>query len=149
MRPSQRCLQMSFVAAVASGLAGCRGTRLATPAPALVPPAASACPAPALQGIEWGLVDDSSGFTIALPPRYVETASGAPSRHWDLEGDFQQSMSFGVIRGGLGLTGYRRAYQPALMLEYSECLEAVGPYKVSIQAWRTPNGVFRNFRRLD
>ena len=58
-------------------------------------------------------------------------------------------MTFGIIRGGLGLEGYRRAYQPALMLEYSECSESVGGDKISIQAWRTPNGVFRNTRRFD
>ena len=58
-------------------------------------------------------------------------------------------MTFGIIRGGLGLAGYRRAYQRALMLEYSECSESVGDDRISIQAWRTPNGVFRNRRRLD
>jgi hypothetical protein len=58
-------------------------------------------------------------------------------------------MTFGIIRGGLGLAGYRRAYQPPLMLEYSECSESVGDDRISIQAWRTPNGVFRNRRRLD
>jgi hypothetical protein len=58
-------------------------------------------------------------------------------------------MTFGIIRGGLGLEGYRRPYQPALMLEYSECSDAVGDDKISIQAWRTPNGVFRNTRRFD
>ena len=58
-------------------------------------------------------------------------------------------MSIGFIRGELGLQGYRRAYQPTLMLEYSECSDTVGAYKISIQAWRTPNGTFRNARRLD
>ena len=58
-------------------------------------------------------------------------------------------MTFGIIRGGLGLANYRRPYQPALMLEYTECTDAVGDYQMSIQSWRTPNGVFRNSRRLD
>lgn len=58
-------------------------------------------------------------------------------------------MSFGIIRGDLGLAGYRRVYQPELMAEYSECTDAVGAYRVSIQSWRTPNGVFRDFRRFD
>jgi len=58
-------------------------------------------------------------------------------------------MSIGFIRGELGLQAYRRAYQPTLMLEYSECSDTVGAYKISVQAWRTPNGTFRNARRLD
>lgn len=37
----------------------------------------------------------------------------------------------------------------ALMLEYTECSDAVGGYQMSIQSWRTPNGVFRNSRRFD
>lgn len=58
-------------------------------------------------------------------------------------------MSFGIIRGALGLAGYRRVYQPDLMLDYSECSDTVSGYPISIQAWRTPNGVFRNYRRFD
>jgi hypothetical protein len=84
-----------------------------------------------------------------LPPGFEERPSGGAFRHWQLAADFQQSMSVGTIRGMLGLAGYRRAYQPALMLDYSECSENVAGYDVSIQAWRTPNGVFRNSRRLD
>jgi hypothetical protein len=44
---------------------------------------------------------------------------------------------------------YRRPYQPALMPDYSECAEQVNGHYVSIQAWRTPNGTFRNSQRLD
>ncbi|HEV8355699.1 MAG TPA: hypothetical protein VGQ17_02930 [Gemmatimonadales bacterium] len=58
-------------------------------------------------------------------------------------------MSFGILRGDLGLSGYRRAYQPTLMLDYSECSDTVGRYRIAIQAWRTPNGVFRNYHRFD
>ena len=58
-------------------------------------------------------------------------------------------MSFGLIRGDLPLSGYRRAYQPERMLDYTECSESVGSDRVSIQAWRTPNGIYRNFRRFD
>ena len=58
-------------------------------------------------------------------------------------------MSFGIITGDLPLSGYRRPHQPELMHDYSECTEVVGGYRVFIQSWRTPNGVFRNFRRYD
>lgn len=145
----RKCLHWSGVAAATVGIVACGAKRLTTPLPAPVQAAAPACPAPALDGIAWVFVDDTSGFTVALPQGFVERPSGGPFRHWDLEGDFQQSMSFGVIRGELGLAGYRRVYQPSLMLDYSECSEAVGSDQVSIQAWRTPNGVFRNYRRLD
>ncbi len=64
-------------------------------------------------------------------------------------GDFRHSMASGVIRGNLGFAGYRRFYQAELMLDYSECYEVIAGYQVSIQAWRTPNGVFRNFKRSD
>lgn len=58
-------------------------------------------------------------------------------------------MAFGMIHGDLGLSGYRRVYQPEIMRDYSECTDSVSGYPVSIQAWRTPNGVFRDFRRFD
>jgi hypothetical protein len=136
-----------WLAAAAAAITACRATR-----PTLIPspaPAAAACPAPALGDIKWVLVDDSTGFTLALPPGFEEHPSGASFRHWQLANDFQQSMSFGIIRGDLGLEGYRRVYQASLMLEYSECSDAVGDYTISIQSWRTPNGTFRNYLRLD
>ena len=72
-----------------------------------------------------------------------------PFRHWEAPTGYNPYMSFGVIQGNLGLAGYRRFYQPELMLDYSECTDTVSGFPVSIQAWRTPNGVFRNFRRSD
>lgn len=137
-----------LVAAAATCLAACHPTPSLTPAPSPAP-AAPACPAPALSGIDWIFVDDSAGFTLALPPSFQERPAGGLFRHWELAADFQQSMTFGIIRGELGLSGYRRVYQPTLMLDYSECSEAVAGYRISIQAWRTPNGVFRNYRRFD
>ena len=94
-------------------------------------------------------MEDSAGFTLALPPGFEERAPGGPFRHWELAADFQQSMTFGIVRGDLGLAGYRRVYQPTLMLDYSECADTVSGHLVSIQAWRTPNGVFRNSQHLD
>jgi len=35
------------------------------------------------------------------------------------------------------------------MQEYSICTDTVSGYEVSIQAWRTPDGVYRKLRRLD
>ncbi|HLA13743.1 MAG TPA: hypothetical protein VJZ25_01855, partial [Gemmatimonadaceae bacterium] len=137
-----------LVAATAVGLAACRAAPSSTPSPSPAP-AAPACPAPALPGIEWVFVEDSAGFTLALPPGFQERPAGGPFRHWTLEADFQQSLTFGIIQGGLGLSGYRRAYQPTLMLDYSECSDTVSGYQISIQAWRTPNGVFRDYRRFD
>lgn len=134
--------------AAALGMAACRPRTVATPATSPAP-AAPACPAPQLRGVEWVLADDSTGFTVALPPGFEERPWEGPSRRWDLGPDFQQSMIFGTIRGDLGLAAYRRPYQPALMPEYSECTETVAGYQVSIQSFRTPNGTFRNYRRLD
>lgn len=131
------------------GIAGCRATPAAPPPVPTPAPAAKACPAPILSELAWVFVEDSSGFTFALPPNFQERTSGGAFRHFELANDFQQSMSIGFIRGELGLQGYRRAYQPTLMLEYSECSDTVGAYTISIQAWRTPNGTFRNARRLD
>jgi hypothetical protein len=99
--------------------------------------------------VEWVFVDDSAGFVLALPPGFQERASGGAFRHWEPAANFQSSMSFGIIQGNLGLSGYRRVYQPALMPEYSECSDSVNGYPLSIQAWRSPNGVFRNYRRFD
>jgi hypothetical protein len=100
--------------------------------------------------VQWTFVrEDSTGFTLAVPPGFVERSSSEPSRRWDAEGDFQQSMIVGLIRGDLPLEGYRRPYQANLMLEYTECVETIAGQRVSIQSWRTPNGVFRNFQRYD
>jgi hypothetical protein len=134
--------------AVVAAVAGCRTHSAATPTP-IPAPAAPACPAPRLIGVEWFFVPDSTGFTLALPPGFLERPRDSNARRWILEGDSQQYMIFGTIRGELGLPGYRRVYQPTLMREYSECSDSVGAYQVSIQAWRTPDGVFRDFRRLD
>ncbi len=142
---AHRCL---VAVAVAIGIAGCRATPAAPPVPSPAP-SALACPAPELGGLEWVFVDDSTGFAFALPPGFQERTSGGPFRRFELTADFQQSMSIGIIRGNLGLEGYRRAYHPTLMLEYSECSDTVGDYKISIQAWRTPNGIYRNYRRVD
>ena len=95
------------------------------------------------------MVDDSSGITFALPPGFDERPAGGSFRHWQAATGLAHSMSFGIIRGDLGLAGYRRVYQPELMPDYSECSELVGRSEVSIQSWRTPNGVFRDFRRFD
>jgi len=95
------------------------------------------------------MVSDSAGFAIAIPRGSTERSSDANLRHWELAEALQGSMTFGVIRGDLGLAGYRRFYQPELMLDYTECVEARLGYQMSIQAWRTPNGVFRDFRRAD
>ena len=135
------------LAIMAAG-AACRATPSTNPVPKLAP-AAAACPAPVMPGVEWVFVDDSSGLSVALPRGFEERPSGGPFRHFQLAADFQQSMSFGIIRGDLGLEAYRRVYQSTLMLEYSECSDAVDGYQISIQAWRTPNGVFRNSQRLD
>jgi len=137
-----------MVASAVIGVAGCRATPAAPPVPTPAP-SAKACPAPVLGDVAWVFVEDSTGFTFSLPPGFQERSSGGAFRHFELANDFQQSMSFGIIHGELGLQGYRRAYQPTLMLEYSECSDTVGAYKISIQAWRTPNGTFRSSRRLD
>lgn len=144
-----RCLsdRLLFLAAAAS-LVACH------PRPSLTLPPASAiaaraCPAPKLRGVKWVFADDSAGFILALPPGFQERESGGPFRHWESAADFRPSMSFGIIRGELGLSGYRRVFQPGLMPDYSECSDTVSGYPISIQAWRTPNGVFRNYRRLD
>jgi len=134
--------------AAAAGLAACHPKPSLTlgAAPA---PAARACPAPNLRRVQWVFVDDSTGFVLALPPGFQERGSGGPFRHFESAADYRPWMSFGIIRGELGLSGYRRVYQPALMPDYSECSDTVSGYPISIQAWRTPNGVFRNFRRSD
>ncbi|MGH7711429.1 MAG: hypothetical protein ACREOG_09090 [Gemmatimonadaceae bacterium] len=136
---------------IATGTAACRTTPTTSAVPKTSPAAraAPACPAPELGHIDWILVDDSSGFTIALPLGYQERTSGGAFRHWQLAADFQQSMSFGIIRGELGIAGYRRVYQAEVMLDYSECSDTVGELQISIQSWRSPNGVFRNYRRFD
>jgi hypothetical protein len=140
-----------LVLAVAS-LAACRAKPVVAPARSAGSPpvpAAHACPAPKLRGVKWVLASDSAGFTIALPPGFQEQGSGGAFRHWESPEGYRPYMSFGIIRGNLGLSGYRRAYQPELMPDYSECSDTVNGYSVSIQAWRTPNGVFRNYRRYD
>jgi hypothetical protein len=138
--------------AAALGLAACRArpTTAPSPGPTARPvPAAKACPAPSARRVKWVYAVDTTGFTLALPPGSREHASGGPARHWDSDSAGRPSISFGIIRGDLGLAGYRRAYQRELMPDYSECTDTVNGYKVSIQAWRTPNGVYRGFRRYD
>jgi len=137
---------MRVVAATAV-IAACRA-RATAPNPAPLP-SARACPARLHAEKDWKLVDDSSGFSIALPPGFEERQAGGPFRHFAMAADFQESISIGAIHGDLGVQGYKRAYQPELMLDYSECSEMIGGIPVTIQAWRTPNGVFRNFQRLD
>lgn len=139
--------QLLYLAATAS-LAACHQKPSASvvSAPA---PAARACPAPKLRGVKWVFAEDSAGFILALPPGFQERTLGGPFRHWEPAADFQSWMSFGIVRGELGLSGYRRAYQAALMPDYSECSDTVRGYPISIQAWRTPNGVFHNYRRFD
>ena len=139
--------QRLFLVATVS-LFACRAKPSLTLAPAPAP-AARACPAPKLRGVKWVFAPDSAGYILALPPGFQERESGGPFRHWESATDFQPWMSFGIIRGEPGLSGYRRVYQPALMPDYSECSDTVSGYAMSIQAWRTPNGVFRNFRRFD
>ncbi|MDP1890710.1 MAG: hypothetical protein Q8K55_07415 [Gemmatimonadaceae bacterium] len=131
-------------------MAACRATPSVTVAPVAGPaPAARACPAPTLRRVPWVLVGDSSGIVIALPPGFQERPSGGAYRSFASMEGYRPYMSFGVIRGTLGLAGYRRAYQSELMPDYSECTDTVNGYAVSIQAWRTPNGVFRNSQRSD
>jgi hypothetical protein len=134
----------STVAAVLTS-AGCH-TRPVTPRAARSAPA---CPAHSRAQADWIVVTDSTGFSIDLPPGFQEHPSGGDFRHFEMTGDFNEAISVGTIRGNLGLAGYRRVYQPTLMLDYSECVEVVGGMSMSIQAWRTPNGVFRERRRLD
>ena len=131
-------------------MAACRATPTVTMAPVAGPAtAARACPAPKLRRVPWVLVDDSSGIVLAMPPGFVERPSGGAFRSFASAEGYRPYMSFGVIHGDLGVAGYRRAYQSELMPDYSECTDTVNGYAVSIQAWRTPNGVFRNFRRSD
>lgn len=84
-----------------------------------------------------------------MPPGFRERLTGGPTRHFEAPSGYRPWMSFGIIHGDLGLAAYRRLYQPALMLDYSECADAVNGSSVSIQAWRTPNGIFRNYQRFD
>ncbi|MFN0181549.1 MAG: hypothetical protein ACKVZ0_22285 [Gemmatimonadales bacterium] len=136
--------------ALTGGLAACGRPSLSpAPLPAPAVGAARACPAPDLPTGEWSRVTDSSGFVIALPPGFEERPEVGPLRHWQLGGDFQQWLMLGTIRGDVGSPDHRRPYQPDLMLDYSECVEVVAGHPVSIQAWRTPGGVFRNRVRLD
>lgn len=140
------------VASVVAMLAACRATPVVGPArvPGAPPlPAAHACPAPKLRGVKWVLASDSSGFIVALPPGFQETMSGGAFRLWESPDGYRPYMSFGLIRGNLGLSGYRPVYQPELMHDYTSCMDSVSGYRVSIQAWRTPNGVFRNSQRYD
>ena len=141
-------LVVAAVVAAVVGLAACHSSPPATATP-LNAPAAPACPAPRVRSVQWIFAADSAGFTIALPRGFEERPSGGSSRHWESGTDFQHYMSSGIIHGNLGLSGYRRPYQAALMLDYSECVEDVQGYRISIQSWRTPNGTFRNFQRLD
>ncbi len=143
---SFRNLTTCLAATVAAAVVACRPLPPPSPRPA---PSARACPAPRLRDVKWSVFNDSSGFALTLPPGAREGESFGASRHWDFGADFWESMAFGIIHGDLGLRAHQRAYQPALMLEYSECSDTVEGYAVSIQAWRTPNGVFRNFRRSD
>lgn len=145
-----------FVLATVVALVACRSrpTTAPTPGPgagavATPAPAARACPAPKLRRIPWVLVGDSSGIVLAMPPGFQERPSGGAFRSFASAEGYRPYMSFGIIRGDLGLAGYRRAYQPELMPDYSECTDIVNGFAVSIQAWRTPNGVYRNFRRSD
>jgi hypothetical protein len=128
--------------------AACRPQPSTAPSP--VPaPSAPACPALTQPANGWPVVEDTSGFTITLPPRFEERSKGTSARHFDMAPDYEESITIGTILGDLGLTAYRRPYQAALMLDYSECTEMIGGDPVSIQAWRTPNGVFRNMQRAD
>lgn len=147
--PDSRChLARRFALAAAAGLAACQSKPSVIPT-AVPAPAARACPAPKLRRVPWVFADDSAGFVLAMPPGFQEGASGGPFRHFESADGYRPWMSFGIIRGELGLAGYRRVLQPDLMLDYSECSDVVNGYLISIQAWRTPNGVFRNFRRQD
>jgi hypothetical protein len=151
VRVTRRVFRLSgrrLLFAVGLPLAGCRSHPSLAPAP--VPElSAAACPAPADGGTHWVRAADSAGVTLALPPGFQERAPEGAARHWEIPGDFSQWMTFGIIRGPLGPEAYRRAYQPSLMPEYSECWDEVDGQRVSIQAWRTPNGVFRDYQRLD
>lgn len=146
--------RLALVAVVV--LVGCRSRPIMAPTPgrgagavATPTPAARACPAPKLRSVPWVPVSDSSGIVLAMPPGFQERPSGGAFRSFASAEGYRPYMSFGIIRGDLGLAGYRRAYQPELMPDYSECTDIVNGFAVSIQAWRTPNGVYRNFRRSD
>lgn len=143
-----RRLAVAAAAGLAAGLTACRAKPVLSPR-AAPEPAIRACPAPRLRGVPWLFVEDSSGFILAMPPGFQERASGGAFRHFESPEGYGPWMSFGVLRGDVGLAGYRRVYQPNLMLDYSECTDTVGAYPVSIQAWRTPNGIFRNYQRFD
>ncbi len=141
-------LSRATVFAAIAMIAACRSRGVRAPSPAPLP-SALACPAKLEATKDWPTVDDSARFTIALPPGFEERQPSGAFRHFEMAGDFQESISIGIIRGDLGMSGYKRPYQQELMPEYSECSEVIGGIAASIQAWRTPNGVFRNFQRLD
>ena len=152
MPNARRTIAPGWLLLAVASLAACRAKPVMAPtraagAPPL--PAAHACPAPKLRGVKWVLASDSTGFTVALPPGFQETKSGGAFRHWESPEGYRPYMSLGIIRGNLGMSGYRPVYQPELMLDYTSCVDTINGYRVSIQAWRTPNGVFRNYQRYD
>lgn len=122
LRTKRFPLRLILVAAAATS--ACRSTPSVAPVPvsARAPvPAVRACPAPDLGQVGWVFVADSTGVLLALPPGFHERASGGPPRHFESADGYRPYMSFGVIRADLGLAAYRRAYQPELMRDYSEC----------------------------
>jgi len=152
MLHARRTIARGLLLLAVASLAACRAKPVVAPAHvagAPPVPAAHACPAPKLRRVKWVLADDSAGFIFALPPGYQEQRSFGPFRHFESPQGYRPYMSFGIVRGNLGLSGYRPVYQPELMLDYTSCVDTVNGYRVSIQAWRTPNGVFRNFQRYD
>ncbi|HSQ30152.1 MAG TPA: hypothetical protein VLN49_09895 [Gemmatimonadaceae bacterium] len=141
-------MRTRILALLAIGAAACRPQQTTAPSP--VPTSsAPACPALTQPANGWPVIADTSGFTITLPPRFEERSKGTGARHFDMAPDYEESIIVGTIVGDLGLTAYRRPFQAELMLDYSECTEMIGGDPVSIQAWRTPNGVFRNAQRAD
>lgn len=143
MTPAIRPARFLGVVLVGVGT-GCAGR--ARP-PTTVPPALAACPAPPVSAGDWTFRADSIGVFLFLPPDFLERPSGGTYREWIGGSERNQLIQFGLIRGDLPIEGYRRVITSTFAEEYSECHVTVDGYTVHLQAWRTPNGVFRNFRR--
>lgn len=134
-----------YALALLLSVAGCHRAARTSPGPE---PAATACPAPALDTRAWRHVADSAGVSYRLPPSLLQRPDTAgPHREWD-GADAPHLLTVGFIHAREHWITLRRVPSPG-MLDMSECIDSIPGREILVQTWRMAGGVFRDLQRLD
>ena len=138
-------MSVAQAGAMTIAVADCHSPPKTAPGPL---PAATACPAPAVDTDAWIRVSDSAGVAYRLPPTFVERPDTTGAyRRWD-GADGRPVVQIGFLRSPEHWLSVRRV--PALgMHEMSECIDSIPAREMLVQTWRMAGGAFRGGRRLD